>query len=195
MPHSPPSTLPFTRPLSPAEESRRIAMQWEPDSSAAGLRRQYGPSFAPARQHLTYLDPRFRHSSGPRPAFRSIGHVLPMHTSLAFLKHAFSVSRRRVPNWDAANSRRMVVYQPVTPGGPMAWCRDTLRALSNMQCSHFFIRLHISGAGSAWHGIAWHSIRDSKVPASDGKSVRMWEFACFGCHDGSTTEHITTSAI
>lgn len=58
----------------------------------------------------------------------------------------------------------------------MARRRDTPGALSNMQCSHFFIRLHISGAGV---GMAYEISKFRQVT----ERVRMWEFACFGRHD------------
>jgi hypothetical protein len=48
--------------------------------------------------------------------------------------------------------------------GPMARRGDRHGALSNMQCSHFFIRLHIFRGGA-------RGIRDFQVPASDGESA------------------------
>jgi hypothetical protein len=49
----------------------------------------------------------------------------------------------------------MIVYQPAP--GAAQWHdagMDGHEALSNRQCSHFFIRLHISGAGRMAHEIS-----------------------------------------
>lgn len=173
----------------PAVPSRNIAPHRNamgPDSSAAGLRRPFLRASASALTWAPGSDipvARGRHSGrlvavSPCPKTHTQHDILLWALSslpsifqagiFGFKETCIQLGGGEAAPHDCLSTR--------LPGGPMARRRDTPGALSNMQCSHFFIRMHISGAAG---GMAYEISEFRQVT----ERVRMWESACFGCHD------------